>query len=330
MDAMFDIIAVGDSTVDTFVKIEDATVECDINTKDCKICLEYGGKIPVENILHGVAGNASNVASACAILGLKCAIYTHLGSDWQGEMIKDSLYRNGVSGDYIVFEENKSSNLSVVIAYQGERTILVYHQKWAYGLPKLLRSKWLYFGSLSESFTDSNIVDEVYHHVDKTGTNLAFAPGTFQLRADIKRYRHFLEKCDLLIMNLQEAKQVLDIDKTDILNTRDILSKLLLLGPKMAVITDGEHGSYATDGQKYLKIGIFPIKLVEKTGAGDAYAAAFITALINDRPIEEAMVWGTVNASHVIQEVGAQNGLMDREEIEGHKRAVPELVATIL
>src|SRR3990172_1808168 len=174
MDHKFDVISIGDSTIDTFVKIHDATIECDINKQECRICLNYGGKIPVEDISHQVAGNAANV--------------------------------------------------SVVITYQEERTILVYHQPWNYKLPKLDSSTWVYFGSLSESFTNSNIVDELYHYVDRAGVSLAFAPGTYQLKADIKRYRHFLEKCDLLILNMEEAKLVLGIDKSDKVEQKDVLS----------------------------------------------------------------------------------------------------------
>src|SRR3989344_2625259 len=330
MDHKFDVISIGDSTIDTFVKIHDATIECDINKQECRICLNYGGKIPVEDISHQVAGNAANVSVGFATLGLKCAIYTHLGDDWQGDMIKDQLYAKGVSGDYIVFEDNKNSNLSVVITYQGERTILVYHQPWNYKLPKLDSSTWVYFGSLSESFTNSNIVDELYHYVDRAGVSLAFAPGTYQLKADIKRYRHFLEKCDLLILNMEEAKLVLGIDKSDKVEQKDVLSKLITLGPRLVVVTDAEHGSFASDGQKFLKAPVFPTKLVEKTGAGDAYACAFVTALIHNKSMEDAMIWGTVNASHVIQEIGAQNGLMSRVDIEEHRKTVPELVATTL
>ena len=62
MNNTFDLITIGDSTIDTFIKIHDATVECDINKKNCKICIKYGDKIPVDSISHSAAGNALNVA----------------------------------------------------------------------------------------------------------------------------------------------------------------------------------------------------------------------------------------------------------------------------
>lgn len=330
MSASFDVITIGDSTVDTFIKIHEATVECNINNKECRICIEYGGKIPVESIQHGVAGNAANVAVGCQALGLKCAIYTHLGTDWQAKMIKDAFNKVGVADDFIVSEENKDSNLSVVITYQGERSILVYHQAWEYRLPKLASTKWVYFTSVSESFSNSNLVDEVCHYVDKSRAKLAFGPGTYQLKADIRRYPKLLERCDFLILNRQEAEQTLAIDPKENVAVRDLLSKLLLLGPKIVVITDAAQGSYCSDGQRYLKAGIFPAKVVEKTGAGDAYSSAFLAALISGQMLEEAMVWGAVNSAHVITEAGAQNGLLAREALERHRKVVGELVATSL
>src|SRR3989338_10535167 len=113
-DKVFDLITIGDSTIDTFIKIHDATVECDINHEQCKICVPYGAKIPVDSIAHGVAGNAANVAVACAKLGLKAAIYTNLGDDDYGKNIREKLEKEQVARDYIKINPGRESNLSVV------------------------------------------------------------------------------------------------------------------------------------------------------------------------------------------------------------------------
>lgn len=324
---MIDLITIGDSTIDTFIKIHDATVECDINREACRICVPYGSKIPVDSIAYSVAGNAANVAVGAAKLGLTTAIYTNLGDDDQGKTIRSALLSAGVSSDYICVNAGKKSNLSVVLTFQGERTIFVYHQDWFYKLPNLADAKWVYLTSMAETFTNSNIMDEVFHYVEKSGAKLAFGPGTYQLKADIKRFVKILEHCEVLIVNMEEAKRILGIDQKEMPQPVDLLSKLLLLGPKTAVITDGEEGSYATDGKSNLKLGIFPTQVVEKTGAGDAYSSGLIAGLHYGLPLSEAMVWGTINASHEIQEVGTQKGIMDRDEIERHRKTVPELVA---
>lgn len=325
-----DVITIGDSTIDTFIKIHDATVECDINHEECKICIRYGDKIPVDSIAQSVAGNAANVAAGVATIGLRCAIYTNLGDDSQGALIKKTLTAKGVIADYIQTQKKVRSNLSVILTFQGERTAFVYHQPWFYQLPKLVPSRWVYLTSLSQSFVDSNIIDEVAHYVDKNNSKLAFGPGTFQIKSNIKRYPNTLERCELLICNLEEAKLILEIEIKEKLPVRELLDKMLSLGPKSIVLTDGQEGSYASDGNSYLKVGVFPTKLVEKTGAGDAYASAFIAALIYNMPVSEAMIWGTINASHVIRELGSQNGLLTKADLERNRKAVPDLKAVSL
>lgn len=327
MDKTFDLITIGDSTIDTFIRIHDASVQCDINHEECKICVRYGDKIPVDSISRSVAGNAANVVVGATKLGLKTATYTNLGDDAEGMHIKKTLEDAGVAADYIKINAKFNSNSSAIITFQGERTAFVYHQPWFYQLPDLQSTNWVYFTSLSESFTDSNIVDEVAHYVDKTGAKLAFSPGTYQIKANIKRYPKTLERCSLLVCNLEEAKKILEVDLAERMDVHELLSKLLLLGPKMILITDGEEGSYFSDGQKSLKAGVFPVQIVEKTGAGDAYTSAFLSALVYGLQVEEAMIWGSINASHVISHNGPQVGLMNKGEIGRYRKTVGEMVA---
>lgn len=326
--AQLDIITIGDSTVDTFIKIHDASVECDINHEDCKICLPYGHKIPVDAIGHGVAGNAANVAVGCAKLGLATAIYTNLGNDSAGKRIKEAFVSSNVALDYVYEDEKKESNLSVIINYQNERTALVYHQNWFYKLPNMSPTLWVYFTSLGESFTSSNITDELCHFLEKSKAKLAYNPGTYQLKADVKRYPRLLEMTEVFIVNVEEAKIILNIAIHETISPKDLLNKVHLLGPKNVVITDGQEGSYATDGSRFLKLGIFPVQVYEKTGAGDAYSSGFISAFFYGLNLEEAMVWGALNSASCIQKLGTQNGLLSRDEIERNRKVVSDLVAS--
>ncbi len=330
MQNQFDLITIGDSTIDTFIRIHDATVECDVNREDCKICVPYGAKIPVDSIAYGVAGNAANVAVGASRLGMKVAIYTNLGDDDQGKKIQEELRKQGVDSTYVQTNKGKTSNLSVVLTFQGERTIFVYHQDWFYHLPNLDNSKWVYLTSMAQTFTDSKIMDEVYHYVSKSGAKLAFGPGTFQLKANIKRFPKILDNCELLIVNMTEAKQILGVDSKEVLNPRDTLSKLHMLGPKNVVITDGEEGSYGSDGNHNYKLGVLTTRVIERTGAGDAYSAGLITALNSNESFDEAMVWGTINAGHIISASGTQKALLTREELLRYRKTIAEFVAVLM
>lgn len=326
----FDVICVGDSTIDTFIKIHDASVQCDIHHEECKICVTYGDKIPVDAIGHGVAGNAANVAVGCKKLGLSTAIYTNLGGDSAGKTIMEAFVNAGISTEYVVMNEKMDSNLSVILTFQGERTAFVYHQDWLYRLPRIANTSWLYFTSVAESFTNSNIIEEICQYIDTSRAKLVYSPGTLQIKADVKRYPRILEKCEVLIVNVEEAKKILDIDPKEQVDIKKTLSQLHLLGPKKIVVTDGADGSYASDGQNDLKLGVFPVKVVEKTGAGDAYSAGLISALRLGKPFDEALVWGALNSASVIKHLGPQSGLLSAAELEKERSVVSDFAAVKL
>lgn len=315
MTSSFDLITIGDSTIDTFMKIHEAALECDINKKDCLICVPYGTKVPVDAIDYGVAGNAANVVTGCQKLGLNCAIYTNLGGDDQGARIKEAFEKSGIALDYVIINRDKKSNLSVVLTFQGERTIFVYHQDWYYQLPKFVDTKWVYLTSMAKTFTNSNIMDDVCHYLDRSRAKLVYSPGTFQLEANVTKYPRILEKCEVLIVNREEALKILGLDVKDKTVMRDVLAKLVMLGPKIAVVTDSIEGSYATDGQRFLRAGIVPTKITEKTGAGDAYSAGLLAGLFKGEDLSEAMVFGTINASSVVSRLTTQGGQLSYDEI---------------
>ena len=110
----------------------------------------------------------------------------------------------------------------------------------------------------------------------------------------------------------------------------ELLEHLRELGPKIVVITDGQKGSYAYDGAKKYYLNIFDAPIVERTGCGDAFGSGFTAALAYGGDVKEAMRWGNVNASGVIQYVGAQKGLYTREEIEWLLLPHPEYQPQVL
>ena len=158
-------------------------------------------------------------------------------------------------------------------------------------------------------------------YIDRTGAKLAVNPGTYQIRSDGKTFAPIFAKADVLFVNKEEAKRVLHTDTNDI---RELLEELRSLGPKIAVITDGQKGSYAYDGKEKYYLDIFEAPVVERTGCGDAFGSGFTAAIAYGKDVKEAMRWGNVNASGVIQYVGAQAGLYTKKQIETLLHAHPE------
>src|SRR3989344_643344 len=105
----YDILAIGDTAIDDFIRLKDARVNCDINDEHCLLSLRFGDKVPFEfnEVVPGV-GNAANAAVACARLGLSVAFRTHVGDDDRGTMCTDAFAKNRVSNELVVRESGKN------------------------------------------------------------------------------------------------------------------------------------------------------------------------------------------------------------------------------
>ena len=102
-----------------------------------------------------------------------------------------------------------------------------------------------------------------------------------------------------------------------------LLDKIHALGPKLVFITDGIAGAYASDGKEKWFMPIYPHTPVERTGAGDAFAATVSAGLLLGLPLTDALRWGPINSMSVTQYVGAQEGLLSQEKIKALLEQAP-------
>ncbi|MEK9158740.1 MAG: carbohydrate kinase family protein [Patescibacteria group bacterium] len=311
---MFDLISVGDCTIDTLLQVHDAEVNCTLHSDRCVICFNYADKLPVDKINRKVAGNAANNAVGAARLGLKSAIYTIIGNDGTGTQIKDVFKKEKVSAEYLIHDPKKETNSSVVINFKGERTILVYHAPRTYNLPYKINTKWMYYTSVGPEHLKLN--KQVIKLVKDKKIKLGYNPGTYQLRAGPKHVKEVLQVCEALFVNKEEAARIVGAQ----FDNRHYLMALHKLGPKIVVITDGRNGSFVFDGVKFWQMGILNTPVVERTGAGDSFATAFIAALFHKKSVSTAMCWGTCNSSSVIMKYGPQDGLLTQGGLEKFHR----------
>lgn len=319
---MFDIISIGDSTVDEFLTIDDAKVSCDLNRENCIICFNYADKIPAKSFTQvPAAGNAANAAVGSARLGLATGIYTVLGNDKAGHEILEIFKAEGVATDFVQIDENHGTNHSVILNYLGERTIFVFHNPRNYKFPQnLAPAKWIYYTSLAKEH--AQLHQPLIDYVLKNNVKLAFNPGSWQIREGIDVLSQIIKHSEVFILNRQEAQNL--VGEGEI---KDLLQKLVKYGSKIVVITNGPEGSYSFDGEKFYKLGIFECPIVERTGAGDAYSTGLLAALCSGKSLPEAMVWGTFNAASVIQKIGPQEGLLKKAELEKYLVETPNFKA---
>ena len=313
---MYHVTTIGDAIIDTHVMIDNASVECDINKSNCKLCLDYAKKIPITDSFQSVGGNAANVAIGIKKLGLNSNILTSIGNDSNGKIVLEELERYDIPSDLVFTDEKSKTRYGIALNFKGERTILSYHQKRKYIFPKNLpETDWIYYSSLSEGFED--LQDKLIAYLKKHASfRLAFNPGSFQLKNSLAMVMEMLPHTNILVLNLEEAETILSTNLQKEKSVSAILHKLLLAGAREVAITDGANGAWAGNEEEIWYLKSFPVEVVSKTGAGDAFSSGYLASKINGHDISEALKWGIANSCGVIQHIGAQKGLLDQKEIK--------------
>ncbi|MEX2340710.1 MAG: carbohydrate kinase family protein [Candidatus Paceibacterota bacterium] len=326
MSKPYDFVAVGDITIDAFIQLskKDASVVCDINGKPCQLMMNFGDKLPFEDVtVVNAVGNSPNAAVSAHRLGLRTALVSNLGHDRNGKDCLDALRQEGVSTEFVRVHERKNTNYHYVLRYGAERTILIKHEIFPYSLPDFgVPPRYLYFSSIGEEGVPFHheIAAYVKEHPE---TKLVFQPGTFQIRLGYEELKDLYEVVDIFFCNKEEAQTILKTKETDpILLLRDLKK----LGPRLPVVTDGPNGAYVGDEEGatwHMPMYPDPAEPVDRTGAGDSFSSTFTAAISLGFSPEQALAWGPINSMSVVQHIGAQKGLLTRKELETHLKNAP-------
>lgn len=315
---MFDIITFGSATWDVFIKPDG---NCRI-MKDKKfltgkgVCFNLGSKVDIEDVIFSSGGGGTNTAATFARQGFNVAYCGKVGDDISGREIIDELKERKIGTEFIVKTDKKPTNHSIVInAAKDERTILVYR-----GASELLsekeipwdklKSKWIYLAPLSGNISRlfKPIVDFAKRKDIKVAANL----GNSQLFLPKTLLENVLKKLDILVLNQEEASILTGIPYN---RESDIFKKIDEMCDGIAIMTKGEEGVSVSDGENIYKAKPFKMKVVDKTGAGDAFSSGFVLEFIKSNGnIKHAIQFGIANANYCISQWGAKAGLISGDK----------------
>jgi len=321
MKNQIDFLAIGDIVTDAFICINDAEVVCDADGAHCKLALRFGDKVPYESVEEVRAvGNSANAAVAAARLGLSSSLIAHVGKDYHGQEAIDELKKNNIDTSYIDVHDGIPTNYHYVLWHGVERTILVKHQAFPYALPAALPApRMLYLSSLGETSLSyhQEIASYAAAHPEM---KIVFQPGTFQIKLGTEALKDIYAHTYAFFCNVEEAQRILQTTESSV---SVLMNKLHALGPKFVFVTDGIKGAYASDSTQQWFISVYPHDPYERTGAGDAFASTVSAALLLGLSVPEALRWGPVNSMSVVQQVGAQKGLLTKEALEKYLVEAP-------
>ncbi|MBU4332758.1 carbohydrate kinase family protein [Patescibacteria group bacterium] len=337
-----DILTIGGATRDIIFYTDEGQVANNKKdpTRQRLVCFEQGAKINIEEAYFSTGGGACNTAVAFSRLGLKTITIACIGDDKEGEKVKEDLKTEGVDTSFVQVNKDGATGFSFIAitrSHEQEHAAFLYRGA-NNGLDiskddlKKANSKWVYLSSLTGADWQS-ILKTIISYVQKSkfppggwrkrsGTKLAWNPGSTQLEGGKKILDKFLRLTDVLILNQDEAIELVLSDKTigkpnsHIKKAEYLLETIYGWGVGMVVITAGEKGVYAYDGDKLYHKRARKTKAVDTTGAGDAFGSSFIAGLHLYNNIEKALKLALINSASVVAEIGTQKGLLRLSDIK--------------
>lgn len=315
---MYDIITFGSATRDIFLRSKNFKIVGEKKFITGKgICLSLGSKIEVENIYFLTGGGGTNTATTFAHQGFKTAFCGMIGKDLAGKEIKEELNKNGIDARFVLVNPQKPTNQSVILfsSKEQERTILVYRgastQLTKKDIPfERLKTGWFYLAPLAGKA--AQLTEAIVDFAVSNKTKVALNPGNSQLTLPQRTRERIFAKIDILILNQEEASL---LTKIPYKKEKEVFKKIDEICPGIAIMTKGPDGVVVSDGEYLYSARPPETRVVDRTGAGDAFGAGFVSGFIRSHgDIEFAIQLGMTNASACLEKIGAKAGLLKKRQ----------------
>lgn len=316
-----DLITIGSCTLDCIIQVKDI-LRFELFDKDIVkkyTAIEYSRKLNVEDLRFIPGGSGANIASNCAMLGLKSTYIGILGRDFSAQICLDDLKKRGVDISNIIQTDKDCTAFSLILKTEWgkDRSILAYK-----GANNLLKPenvneelfegiKAFAWSSLTSESGCKSLEKAINLTKDNGGLVLA-APSMSIIKHNPKWAKILISKSDIVSMNTEEA-----LEFTNQSERYYAMKDIFQMGPKLVSVTDGANGSIVTDGKKIVRSGIYKVDVKDTTGAGDAFLSGILISILNGYSLEKMTKIATGMSSLESMEIGVREGIpQNSKELE--------------
>jgi sugar/nucleoside kinase (ribokinase family) len=306
------ILGIGNAIVDVICKVNDSFIDHNNLTKSTmKLFFDENQfknlltNLKIEKTVSG--GSVANSIVGLSQLGGKVGFIGKVSDDDFGEKYEEGLKKENVEYFYTKKkEELPTGTCLILVTPDSERTMCTFLgtagkiNENDISSDAIKRSQIIFLeGYLWDEGEPKKAFDKAINNANKVALSLSD-----QFCVD-RHKPHFLnlvqEKIDITFANEQEITSLIEAKNFDqVINFSKKLKKLI-------VITRGEKGAIAINGEEVVESGIKKdLKIVDLTGAGDLFAAGFLHGYVNKLSIKESLEKGTEMSSRVIQQIGAR------------------------
>ena len=253
-------------------------------------------------------GQMATAMAACAGLGLRAKYVGVTGSDDNGRRIRGELQQRGVDiGDLVSRDAENRYAVILVDESTGNRMVL-----WDRDDRLRLRESELPVAALADAAVVH--VDDVDDEIAVRAATLAREAGAL-VTSDIDRVTPRTGELMAAVTHAIFAHHV-PADLTGVADVEGALRALRRTFDAVLVVTMGEQGSAALDGDRFVHEPAFTVQALDTTGAGDVFRGGFIYALVNGLPMDEALRTANAAAAVSCTRLGALNGVPTLDEVQ--------------
>lgn len=290
------------------------SINMDLMIRSAKLPLP-GETVIADAKVENPGGKGANQAVAAARMGAEVTMIGCVGDDSFAEELVQNLEAEGVQTQLVSRKRETTSGVAVVmVETSGENAILVVPgANGLVGPAELEQAR--------QVICDSDVLLmqlEVPVETVIAAAAIAREAGVPVILDPAPAPAHFpaeLLDVDLICPNQSEAAALLG-QSVGSVEEAALVSELVQLGPRRAIITLADQGAVLFDGEYVETVAAFEVDAVDSTAAGDAFAAGLAVRLAEQADLKEAVRFASAAGALAASGAGAQSAMPTREQIE--------------
>lgn len=274
-----------------------------------------------------IAGAESNLAVALARLGKRVAWFSRLPDTPSGQLALNFIRQHGVETSDVLCVPDERMGLLFLERGAAPRPTRVWYDRANSAasrlepsdLPalRLAQARWLHFTGITPALSDSCLATcqaalaQARQHNLSISFDVNYRSALWAPAHARKTLLPFCQAADVVFVASRDAAAVFEVGGSAAAQAE----YLHRLWSGTVIVTDGERGAAACSPSGTAMCPAFPVQIVERLGAGDAFAAGVLCCLMENAPLTEALRFGTAMAALKLSMRG-DAALIRRGEVE--------------
>lgn len=265
-----------------------------------------GEEVPILSANKCPGGSAANTVVALSRLGAKTGFIGNVGSDTEGRYILKDLEKEGVDARGVSVVSGSTGLIIGFIDKNGERVL--------YACPGVndaveLSAKRIKYAKSAKFLHMSSFVGAKSYRAQKKllkklrSVKISLSPGMLYAEKKLDELGVLIERTEVIFLNEEEMRLMTGARREK--GTK----RLLDAGAKIVAVTLGKRGCYIASRNEAHVVNALRTKVVDTTGAGDAFSAGFLYGMLRKKDLKTCGKIGNALAARCITRVGARDGL---------------------